>query len=112
MTDEELRNLADKIVRRLDWDSELIKGIANHVKTYANITTKEVLTSEECAYYMGVSRSYLYKMTMRKEIPHYKPSGKMCYFNRKEIEAYMQNNRIPSVEEQAKLYCKQNPLNV
>ena len=32
--------------------------------------TKEVLTSDECAKYMGISKSYLYKLTMRGEIPH------------------------------------------
>ena len=56
--------------------------------------TKEVLTSEEVARYMGVSRSYLYKLTMRREIPHYKPMGKICYFNRKEVEQWLQSNRV------------------
>lgn len=35
--------------------------------------TKAVLTSTEAAAYMGVSKSYLYKLTMKGEIPHYKP---------------------------------------
>lgn len=56
--------------------------------------TKEVLTSEEVARYMGVSRSYLYKLTMRREIPHYKPRGKICYFNRQEVEQWLQSNRV------------------
>ena len=56
--------------------------------------TKEVLTSEEVARYMGVSRSYLYKLTMRREIPHYKPRGKICYFNRHEVEQWLQSNRV------------------
>ena len=47
---------------------------------------KDVLTSDEAARYMGISKSYLYKLTMRGEIPHYKPMGKMCYFNRTELE--------------------------
>ena len=55
--------------------------------------TKEVLTSDEAAAYMGVSKSYLYKLTMRKQIPHYKPMGKMCYFNRAELEEWLQQNR-------------------
>ena len=60
---------------------------------------KEVLTSEETAKYMGVSMRYLYKLTCSRKIPHYKPNGKICYFNRKEVEAWLQSNRIATVEE-------------
>ena len=70
--------------------------------------TKEVLTSEEVARYMGVSRSYLYKLTMRREIPHYNPRGKICYFNRQEVEQWLQSNRVATDTElnnQANNYC-------
>ena len=70
--------------------------------------TKEVLTSDEAARYMGISKSYLYKLTMRKEIPHYKPSGKMVYFNRKELEAWLQTNRASTdteINQKAQAYC-------
>lgn len=68
----------------------------------ANITlcTKEVLTSEEAARYLGISKSALYKYTMNRLIPHYKsPTGKLCFFNRKEIEQWMQSNRVLTEEE-------------
>lgn len=55
--------------------------------------TKEVLTSDEAARYMGISKSYLYKLTMRAAIPCYKPMGKMVYFNRQELESWLQSNR-------------------
>ena len=70
--------------------------------------TKEVLTSEEAARYMGISMSCLYKLTMRRAIPHYKPRGKMCYFNRHELEAWLQSNRVSTEEEldrRANAYC-------
>lgn len=35
---------------------------------------------------MGVSRSFLYKLTMGRKIPHYKPNGKMIYFDLKDVE--------------------------
>ena len=73
-----------------------------------DINTKEVLTSDEAARYMGVSLSWLYKLTARQQIPHYKPTGKMCYFNRKELEQWLQRNRIATDEElsqQAQAYC-------
>jgi len=79
-------------------------------KVTANVVncTKEVLTSAEAAEYMGVSKSYLYKLTMRQQIPHYKPTGKMCYFNRLELEKWLQRHRNATDEEldqQAVAYC-------
>ena len=88
--------------------NEAIKEITDLVTARTLFATKEVLTSEETALYMGVSKSYLYKLTMRREIPHYKPLGKMCYFNRHEVEAWLQSNRVASDAEltaKAAAYC-------
>lgn len=71
----------------------------NEITNSVIFCAKEVLTAEETARYMGVSKSYLYKLTMRGEIPHYKPRGKMCYFNRAEVEAWLQSNRVATAEE-------------
>ena len=78
----------------------------------ANIigTEKEVLTSDECARYLGVSKSCLYKWTCSRQIPHFKsPTGKMCFFNRREVEAWMQSNRVATdseLEAQARRLAK------
>lgn len=84
--------------------AEDLKNIAEIIT--ANVTanligcTKDVLTTEEAAKYLGVSKSCLYKWTMNRQIPHYKSqTGKMCYFNRKEIESWMQSCRIATDEE-------------
>lgn len=87
-----------------------LQEVADMVTARTIFATKEVLTSEETARYMGISKSYLYKLTMRREIPHYKPLGKMCYFNRREIEAWLQSNRAASDTEltsQAAAYCSE-----
>ena len=79
---------------------ESIKQIADLVTSNSIFCTKEVLTSDEAARYLGVSKSCLYKWTMARAIPHYKsPTGKMCFFNRKEIEAWMQSSRVATDEE-------------
>lgn len=62
---------------------------------------------------MGISKSYLYKLTMRQQIPHYKPMGKMCYFNRAELEAWLQNNRVATsteISDRAHAYCMKGGL--
>lgn len=84
------------------------KEIADIVTANTIFCTKEVLTSDEAAKYMGVSKSYLYKLTMRQQIPHYKPMGKMVYFNRLELEQWLQNNRVSTateISQQAQAYC-------
>lgn len=73
-----------------------------------DLNNKEILTSEEAARYMGFSMSYLYKLTMQHKIPHYKPMGKMCYFNRKELIEWLQSNKVSTateIEQQAQAYC-------
>ncbi len=74
--------------------SEDLKYIADMITENIISAQKEMLTSDEAARYMGVAKSYLYKLTMKKQIPHYKPIGKMCYFKRAELEQWLQNNRI------------------
>lgn len=84
------------------------KRLADLITANTIFCTKEVLTSNEAAKYMGVSKSYLYKLTMRQQIPHYKPMGKMVYFNRLELEQWLQNNRVSTateISQQAAAYC-------
>ncbi len=88
--------------------AEELQRVADLITASTIFCTKEVLTSDECAKYMGISKSYLYKLTMRGEIPHFKPLGKMCYFNRLEIEQWLQSNRVATsdeVSQKASAYC-------
>jgi excisionase family DNA binding protein len=87
---------------------ENLQEVADLITANTIFTTKEVLTSDEAAKYMGISKSYLYKLTMLRKIPHYKPMGKMCYFNRAELEVWLQNNRIATdseINQKAQSYC-------
>lgn len=84
-----------------------LEEVSKQVTENTIFCTKEILTSDEAAKYMGISRSYLYKLTMRQQVPHFKPMGKLCYFNRKELEQWLQSNRVPTInqlEEQAAAY--------
>lgn len=87
---------------------ELMAKLADILAAKTIFCTKEVLTSDEAASYMGISKSYLYKLTMTRQIPHYKPMGKMCYFNRKELENWLQSARVKTsseLEQEAQDYC-------
>lgn len=58
--------------------------------------TKEFLTTEEAACYLGCSAANIYKLTMNREIPHFKPSGKMMYFKRGDLDAWITRCRVSS----------------
>jgi len=69
--------------------------------------SKKVLTFEEAAVYMGMSKSCLYKMTSQKIVPHYKPNGKLIFFDREELENYLLSVRVKpqvEIEEAASIY--------
>jgi len=73
--------------------------------------SKDVLTFEEACEYMGVSRSFLYKLTSRRQIPHSKPNGKMIYFEKKKINIWLLQNRRKSkteIEKEALEYTFKN----
>lgn len=85
-----------------------LKEVADLVTANTLFCSKEVLTSDEVAKYMGISKSYLYKLTMRQQIPYYRPMGKMCYFNRIEVEKWLQSNRVApmtEINDKANRYC-------
>ena len=87
-----------------------IMNVEGAVKMAA-LATKEVLTFDEAAIFTGLSKSYLYKLTSGQKIPHYKPSGKLCYFNREELQAWLLQNRISTsdeITEKAQTYCLKN----
>lgn len=71
----------------------------DRIEKYTLLAAKNVLVLEEAALILGVATSTLYKMTMRNQVPYYKPNGKLIYFNKQELEEWMQQNRVATVEE-------------
>jgi excisionase family DNA binding protein len=47
------------------------------------------LNFNQAAQYLGFSHSYLYKLTYRKVIPHYKPTGKVLFFSKNELDEWI-----------------------
>ena len=65
------------------------------------------LTFEEGADYLGLSKSYLYKLTSSGKIPHFKPQGKRVYFDKGELNIWLRRNPIKTtgkIEQQADDY--------
>ena len=64
-----------------------------------NLLQKTVLNFNEACSYLDVSQSHLYKLTSTRQIPHFCPQGKKLYFNRTELDAWLQRNRQSTNEE-------------
>lgn len=66
---------------------------------YSLLAAKNVLTLEDVSLLTGLSKSHLYKLTCNHQIPHYKPNGKQLYFERAEIEAWMKQGKVSTIDE-------------
>ncbi|MDL2304403.1 helix-turn-helix domain-containing protein [Bacteroides sp. OttesenSCG-928-D19] len=62
------------------------------------LAAKNVLNIDDVVILTGLSKSWLYKATCTHQIPHYKPA-KQIYFDRKEVEEWMKQNRIATTQE-------------
>ncbi len=78
---------------------EKILDQLSRIERYSLLAAKNVLCFEDMVLLTGLSKSHLYKLTCSHQIPHYKPNGKQIYFDRTEIEAWMKQNRIATVQE-------------
>ena len=73
--------------------------------------TKNVLSFDEASKFLNLSKSYLYNLTSGNLIPHYKPQGKMLYFEKVELEAWLRQNPIKTqaqIEQEAQKYILNN----
>lgn len=79
-------------------ENELIERL-DTIERYTMLAAKNVLTIEDVAVLTGLSKSYIYALTCKKQIPYYKPNGKQIYFDRKEIENWQRRNHVATVDE-------------
>lgn len=78
---EDLRLYLERLEQRLD---EVL------------LTQKEMLSFDEALRYLKLSASYLYKLTASRAISYFKPGGKLVYFRRADLDAWMQSGKCSS----------------
>ena len=75
--------------------------------------TKNVLSFDEASTFLNLSKGYLYKLTAGNLIPHYKPQGKMLYFEKSELEAWLRQNPVKTkaqIEQETQRYIMNHPV--
>jgi excisionase family DNA binding protein len=65
----------------------------NNLISEQNLLKKDVLNFLEACQYLDVSGSHLYKLTSSKQVPHFRPLGRRLYFNRQELDKWLQQKR-------------------
>ena len=82
----------DLIIANQDLEKE---GDQNSLHSSQN--QNNILNFYEAVEFLGISKSLLYKLTAKMLLPHYKPRGKMVYFDKKELEEWIRKGRIESI---------------
>ena len=71
-------------------------AIANSLEEIKSLLKRQhdqPLNFNQAAQYLGFSHSYLYKLTSRKIIPCHRPTGKMLFFSKVELDDWIFENR-------------------
>ena len=75
---------------------------------------KEILNFDEAAAYLNMSKSTLYKLTSKKEIPHYKPN-RFVFFEKSELDKWIRASVVKTddqLNDQANSYTTTHPIPV
>lgn len=114
--------MAKKEIERLEKRIELLEMQIKELKSIepdvinqrfksieeALYSTKDILNMKEVCQYLDISQSLLYKLTCNGEIPHFKPRGKIIFFEKKELIKWIKNNGNHVSEESAELSSQES----
>jgi excisionase family DNA binding protein len=79
---------------------EMVEQRLCKIESYALMGAKNTLTMKECADYLGLSKSHLYRLCMQRAIPHYKGAGgKFTYFDKQELDGWAKSRRVATTAE-------------
>lgn len=64
-----------------------------------NIFQGKSLSFNDACAYLGYSKSYMYKLTMAKIVPHSKPNGGKLFFQQDQLDEWKSQNQSSSLQE-------------
>jgi excisionase family DNA binding protein len=87
-TSSEQASLGQTILKKLSSIEDLLKR-----------KDDKPLTFKEACTYLGYAPSYLYKLTYKNVVPHYKPTGKIIFFSKNELDEWIFKSRCKNSED-------------
>ena len=90
-------------------ETDILKQIDERLQRIEKmlVEQKTTLDMDEAVGYTKIKKSYLYRLTSEKKIPHYKRDNKL-YFDRAELDAWMKQHPVKSddeIDSEAATYC-------
>jgi len=88
-------------------ENQLILEKLNRLEKLIEDSSKEIFNVEGLENHTGFRRSYIYKLVHKNIIPYSKPNGKTLFFEKKEIDKWLLQNKSQShsqIEDKAKEY--------
>ncbi len=76
--------------------------LLEEIKTNLNYQTSEFINIVEASSYLRLKKSYIYNLVYKNKIPFYKPTGKKLLFKKSELNKWIEESRIDTVEEYSK----------
>lgn len=76
------------------------------------LAQKRTLTVDELSRFTGFSKSFIYKLTAAKRIPHSCPNGKLLIFDREKIQDWLLSKPVKlasDIESEALNYITAKP---
>ena len=77
----------------MDINTQILAAL-DEVKRNTLLAAKKVLNVDDVVTLTGMTKAYIYTLTSRREIPFYNPNGRLIFFNRDEIEAWMMRGKV------------------
>ena len=78
---------------------DLILSKLEAIERNSLLAAKNVLTIDDAALLTNMSKSTIYKLTCSRQVPFYRPNGKLVYFDRQELESWLKQNRVTTQAE-------------
>lgn len=75
-------------------DTSPTQDLSARIESLRGLLENKPLSFPEACRYLNLSASYLYKLTHRKVIPYYKPTGKRVFFDRSQLDAFLRQGRV------------------
>ena len=99
ITREELQQLIASCVKKAFNEEHKAEKMSSEPKSEKAKKEKTAFTTTEAAEYLGITRSYLYKLMMWRKVSYYKPRGKLCFFEKSDLDEYMFSYKVKSEDE-------------
>lgn len=96
MVEQDIKTLSEQLAR---------------IERMTLIGAKNILTMDEASIITGYAKSYLYQLTSKRMIPHYRRDNRV-FFKKDELEDWMTEQRVPTdnyYQSAAQSFVLQNP---